>query len=190
MWSRIYAVRNMPHINSDLVITLGREGLEFADPAMRGHFTGGGERLKPLAGALLDALEAWITEGTPPPPSRFNGTRLDGNGDGIVEALTFPQAHGDTTSSFAFVDDPVQDILSGPRSEITAAQNPLLLSRWLGAQDALLTSPDSIVLGETACRRGRFRLSGTSYLRTRGGWLRASASGQIHGSTIRSHSPS
>ena len=93
-WSRIYAIRNMPHIDSDLVIALGRQGLEFADPAVRGHFTGGGERLKPLAGALLDALEAWITEGTPPPPSRFNGMRLDANGDGIVEALTFPQAHG------------------------------------------------------------------------------------------------
>ena len=69
-----------------------------------------------------------------------------------MDALTFPQANGQTTSLFAFVDDPAQDVLSGPRSSITAAQNPLLLSQWLGAQDALLTHPDSLVLTETACR--------------------------------------
>ena len=157
-WTRIYAVRNMPHIDSDLVIALGRQGLDFAAPAVQEHFTGGGERLKPVSGALLDALKAWITEGTPPPPSRFNGIRLDSNGDGTVDALTFPQANGQTTSSFAFVDDPAQDVLSGPRSSMTAAQNPLLLSQWLGAQDALLTHPDSLVLAETACRRGRFSM--------------------------------
>jgi hypothetical protein len=157
-WTRIYAVRNMPHIDSDLVIALSRQGLDFAAPAMQGHFTGGGERLKPVSGALLDALEAWITKGTPPPPSRFNGIRLDSNGDGTVDALTFPQANGQTTSLFAFVDDSAQDVLSGPRSSITAAQNPLLLTRWLGAQDALLTRPDSLVLAETACRRGRFSM--------------------------------
>jgi Alpha/beta hydrolase domain len=157
-WTRVYAIRNMPHIDSDLVIALGRQGLDFAAPAMREHFTGGGERLKPVSAALLDALEAWITEGTSPPPSRFNGIRLDANGDGTVDALTFPQASGQTTSSFAFVDDPAQDVLSGPRSSMTAAQNPLLLSQWLGAQDALLTHPDSLVLAETACRRGRFSM--------------------------------
>lgn len=157
-WTRIYAVRNMPHIDSDLTIALGRQGLDFAAPAMRGHFTGGGDRLKPLSGALLDALERWITEGTPPPPSRFNGARLDANGDGIVDALAFPQASGQTTSLFAFVDDPAQDVLSGPRSAMTAAQNPLPLSRWLGAQDALGVHPDSLVLAEAACRRGRFTL--------------------------------
>jgi hypothetical protein len=157
-WTRIYAVRNMPHIDSDLVIALGRRGLDFADPAVQGHFTGGGERLKPVSGALLDALEAWITKGTPPPPSRFNGIRLDSNGDGTVDAMTFPQANGQSTSLFGFVDDPAQDVLSGARSSITAAQNPLLLSRWLGAQDALLTPPDSLVLTETACRRGRFSM--------------------------------
>ena len=59
-WTRIYAVRNMPHIDSDLVIALGRQGLDFAAPAVQGHFTGGGERLKPVSGALLDALKAWI----------------------------------------------------------------------------------------------------------------------------------
>jgi hypothetical protein len=151
---RIYAIRNMPQVDADLVLAAGRMGLDYSDPALVEHARGGGERLKAVSGALLDALHRWITRGIPPPPSRFNGTRLDANGDGVVEALTFPQASGPPTSLYGFVDDPAEDTLTAPRTLMTAAQNPVPLARWLAVQDALAPYPDSVVLAETACRRG------------------------------------
>jgi hypothetical protein len=75
-FTRIYAIRNMPQVDADLVLGASRMGLEYAEPNIE-HAKGGGERLKGLSGALLDALERWITRGTPPPASRFNGVRLD-----------------------------------------------------------------------------------------------------------------
>ena len=143
----------MPQVDADLVLGAGRMGLEYAEPNIE-HAKGGGERLKGLSGALLDALERWITRGTPPPASRFNGVRLDANGDGVVEALTFPQASGPPTSLYGFVDDPAEDALTAPRTVMTVAANPLPVSRWLAAQDALAPTPDSVILAETACRRG------------------------------------
>jgi hypothetical protein len=156
--TRIYAVRNLSHIDSDFVLATGRNGLGLGSEAELEHRKGGGERLKGLSGALFDALERWITRGTPPPASRFNGTPVDADGNGIIDALTFPQKSGPATSLFGFVDDPAEDTLSGPRTAMTAAQNAAGLARWLAAQRALAPNPDSIVLGETACRRGGFAL--------------------------------
>ena len=152
-FTRVYAIRNMPQVDADLVLGASRMGLEYAEPNIE-HAKGGGERLKGLSGALLDALERWITKGTPPPASRFNGVRLDQNGDGIVDALTFPQASGPPTSLYGFVDNPAEDVLTAPRTLMTVAANPLPVSRWLAAQDALAPFPESVILAESACRRG------------------------------------
>ena len=109
VWTRIYAVRNMPHIDSDLVIALGRRGLDFAAPAAQGHFTGGGERLKP-AGRDAGCARSMDYRRHTSTALSVNGIRLDSNGDGTVDALTFPQSC-QATSLFAFVDDPAQDVL-------------------------------------------------------------------------------
>ena len=41
---------------------------------------------------------------------------------------------------------------------MTVVANPLAVSRWLAAQNALAPVPDSIILAETACRRGAVTL--------------------------------
>lgn len=157
-WTRIYAIRNMPHIDADLVLGVGKRGLDFTTPANRQNFIGGGDRLKPLMAALLDALKTWTTDGTPPPASVFNGIPVDADGNGVVEALAFPQAGGATTSRHGFVDDPASDVLSGPLSTMTSAENAVALARWTAARRALGGLPDSLVLPEVACRRGTFAL--------------------------------
>jgi hypothetical protein len=157
-WTRIYAVRNMPHIDADLVLDVGKRGLDFTTPQNRHNFLGGGDRLKPLMAALLDALKRWIRHGAPPPASVFNGVPIDANGDGDLEALAFPQAGGETTSRYGFVDDPAADMLSGPLTTMTSVQNTVALARWAAAQRALGVVPASVLLPEVACRRGTFAL--------------------------------
>lgn len=148
-WSRIYMARNVPHIDADLVLIINRHGPDFADlfGLPRSFYFGGGERLKPLSAALLDALKGWATLGNPPPVSIFNGEAV---GDG----LRFPQAGSASTSRIPYVDDPVLDQLLGPSFETQG--NAALVERWVAVRQALAAATGSIVLPETACRRGRF----------------------------------
>jgi hypothetical protein len=150
---RLYTVRNMPHIDSDLVLSGNRPGTEFADPAVPQYFTGGGERLKGLTGALLDALARWVTDGIAPPQSIFNGEFLTGP-DRIVFHRTSP-----STTLFPIVDDVSLDAhfgLPNPPASLTPAQR----TAWVNVRTALGAAVGSIVLTETACRRSGLHFLG------------------------------
>jgi hypothetical protein len=150
---RLYTVRNMPHIDSDFVLSAVRPGTDFTDPASPQYYLGGGERLKPLTGALLDALARWVKDGVPPPQSVFNGEFLTGP-DRIVFHRTSP-----STTLFPIVDDVSLDTHAGlpnPPAALTAAQR----TAWVNVRTALGATVGSIVLPETACRRGGLHFLG------------------------------
>src|SRR5688572_4488121 len=164
---RLYTVRNMPHIDSDLVLSAHRPGSEFADPLIPEYFAGGGERIKPLTGALLDALARWATAGVPPPHSLFNGEFFT-NPDRIVFHRTSP-----STTSFPLVDDVSVDThgLMPPAGPLTAAQR----TAWNNVRAELAATVESIVLPETACRRAGLHFLGTGPVGTKVTPLDASA---------------
>jgi len=164
---RLYTVRNMPHIDSDLVLSAHRPGSEFADPLIPEYFAGGGERIKPLTGALLDALARWATAGVPPPHSLFNGEFFT-NPDRIVFHRTSP-----STTSFPLLDDVSVDThgLMPPAGPLTAAQR----TAWNNVRAELAATVESIVLPETACRRAGLHFLGTGPVGTKVTPLDASA---------------
>jgi Alpha/beta hydrolase domain len=154
--ARIYMVRNVPHIDSDFV--RGEAcGIDCTPPAQQPFFRAGGDRWKPMAAALLDALRRWVVDGNPPPQSILSGAPLDLNGDGAVDSLRFPQSGSPSPGfslAFPYVDDPSLDQASGPPP--TSLQNNVTLSSlWVSVQQALSAQVDSVFLPETACRRGR-----------------------------------
>jgi hypothetical protein len=150
---RLYTVSNMPHIDSDFVLSAVRPGTNFTEPAIPQHYLGGGERLKPLTGALFDALARWVNDGVPPPPSLFNGEFLTGP-DRIVFHRTSP-----STTAFPLVDDVTLDThlgLAQPPAPLTPAQR----TAWVNVRTALGAAVGSIVLPETACRRSGLHFRG------------------------------
>jgi hypothetical protein len=151
---RLYSVRNMPHIDSDLVLSAQRPGNDFADPASPEYFKGGGERLKPLTGALLDSLARWVTDGIAPPHSIFNGEFMTG-----PDRIVFHRTSASTTA-FPLVDDVSLDTHVGlvpPAASLTLAQR----TAWVNVRNALGATVGSIVLPETACRRSGLHFLGT-----------------------------
>jgi hypothetical protein len=155
--ARLYMGRNLPHIDAGLVSTLITEGREFA--ALLGlpesFYGGAGEHLRPVAGALLDALQAWAERGTAPPASVFPGTALDADAIPGVETIRFARSAGDPALAFPYVDDPALDAIVAPPPTSTE-NNPLLAQTWLRVRTALGATTGSIVLPEAACRRGAF----------------------------------
>ncbi|HET9362495.1 MAG TPA: alpha/beta hydrolase domain-containing protein, partial [Vicinamibacterales bacterium] len=151
--ARLYTVRNMPHLDSDFVLSAARPGSGPTDPVNPEYLKGGGERLKPLTGALLDALARWATEGVPPPPSLFNGEFFTCP-DRIVFHRTSP-----STTAFPIVDDVSLDThvgLPNPPAPLTPAQR----TAWVNVRTALGAAVGSIVLPETACRRSGLHFLG------------------------------
>jgi hypothetical protein len=153
--ARLYMVRNLPHIDAGLVSTLISDGRDFA--AVLGlppsFYGGAGEHLRPVAGALLDALHAWAERGTAPPTSVFPGAALDEDAIPGVEKLAFARSSGVPALAFPYVDDPALDAIVAPPPTQTQ-NNPLLAQAWLRVRTALGATTGSIVLPETACRRG------------------------------------
>jgi hypothetical protein len=150
---RLYTVQDMPHIDSDFVLSAVRPGSDFTDPVNPQYYLGGGERLKPLTAALLDALARWVAGGVPPPPSVFNGEFLTGP-DRIEFHRTSP-----STTSFPLVDDVSLDTHVGlpqPPAPLTAAQR----TASVNVRTALGAAVGSIVLPETACRRSGLHFLG------------------------------
>ncbi len=150
---RLYTVSNMPHIDSDFVLSAVRPGSDFTDPASPQYYLGGGDRLKPLTGALLDALARWVSDGIPPPPSLFNGEFKTGP-DRIEFHRTSP-----STTAFPLVDDVSLDThvgLPNPPAPLTPAQR----TAWVNVRNALGAAVGSIALPETACRRGGIHFLG------------------------------
>ena len=150
---RLYTVSNMPHIDSDFVLSAVRPGSDFTDPASPQYHRGGGDRLKPLTGALLDALARWVSDGISPPPSLFNGEFMTGP-DRIEFHRTSP-----STTAFPLVDDVSLDTHLGlpqPPAPLTPAQR----TAWVNVRNALGAAVGSIVLPETACRRSGLHFLG------------------------------
>jgi hypothetical protein len=155
--NRMYMVRNVPHIDADLVSTINTHGTDFAGvlrlpPAF---YAGGGERLKPVTAALLDALLAWTRHGIPPPTSIFNGSALDTDAVPGVDTVTFARTNSPDALAFPYVDDPALDAILAP-PPVSTQNNVPLATRWDRVRHALGARTGSIVLPETACRRGGF----------------------------------
>jgi hypothetical protein len=168
--NRIYTVRNVPHIDADLVSTINTHGTDFAGvlglpPAF---YAGGGERLKPVTAALLDALTAWTRHGIPPPTSIFNGSALDTDAVPGVDTVAFDRTNGPDALAFPYVDDPTLDMILAP-PPVSTQNNVPLAARWDRVRHALGARTGSIVLPETACRRGGFTFIGQGPV---GAWLR------------------
>lgn len=155
--ARLYMVRNLPHIDRGLVSTLITEGRDFAGllSLPEPFYGGAGEHLRPLSGALLDALHTWVGRGTPPPVSVFPGTARNDDTLPGVDTLAFAHSTGAEALAFPYVDDPGLDLIVAPPSTSTQG-NPALAEAWLRVRNALGATTGSIVLPETACRRGAF----------------------------------
>ncbi len=155
--SRLYTVRNIPHSTADGVLSLNREGTDYTNPERPEYFKGGGERLRPVTAALLDALANWTMRGIPPPPSIFNGEVLTAP-DRIEFHRTGPPA-----TSFPYVDDERVDSYDQPPPIVPG---PELRTAWSNVRAALGGVVGSIVLPETACRRGAFHFFGAGPIGT------------------------
>jgi hypothetical protein len=153
--TRLYMARNVPHVDADLVSTLVTQGRAFAGVLglPEAYYGGAGERLKPLSAALLDAVRAWATAGTPPPVSVFNGVAEDRDGLPGLDTLAFPRSAGPPSLAFPYVDDPSLDAIAFPPPTPTE-HNPALAEAWERVRGALGAATRSVLLAETACRRG------------------------------------
>jgi hypothetical protein len=156
---RLYQIRNLPHNfaevvnwtpNIDALIRSLGAPVPSAD----------GDLMKPFMAAVIENMAAWLKYGTPPPPSRFDGTPVDNNNDGMVDAISFPQANGQSTQLWPFVDDPAIDTFLG---EQIPTDIPNLTPRYLEVLAALKPEP-ALALPRTACRLGGFVLEADARL--------------------------
>ena len=155
--TRIYMVRNVPHVDADLVATITTRGRELA-PLLglpEAFYSGRGERLKPVSAALLDALRAWIRRGIPPPGSAFAGEAVDTDHVPGVDTVTFAASNGQVSLAFPYVDDPALDAIVAPPPASTRLDTPLA-EAWARVRSALGARIEPLILPEVACRRGRF----------------------------------
>jgi len=151
--ARVYSLRNVPLLDADWNLGLTREDIDWANAvlptpgpnALTPYYLGSGERLRPLMGALLDSLAEWGTDGIAPPPSLFNGAVKTG-----PDRIEF-QRSGAPSTVFPYVDDPTRD--SYLDLSVTPP-NAMLRTAWATVRTSLGAPVGSIVLPETACRRG------------------------------------
>ena len=124
------------------------------------YYSGGGERLKPLTSAFLDALANWSLGEIAPPRSLFNG-EVKTNPARIEFYRTSPPA-----TSLPYVDDESLDTYIQPPPVVPSAAQR---TAWTNARTALDGVIGSIVLPETACRRGSLNFFGSGPV---GAWFR------------------
>jgi len=143
--ARFYTVRNVPGLNTDFTLSMRRETVNWSGPAFPGFYRGGGEELKPLTAALLDALAKWATQGVAPPASVFNGEVK-----ALPDRIEFYRSSAPSTV-VPYVDDLSLDgfVIAPP-----VTPNANMRSRWTTVRTALGGVLGSVVLPETACRRG------------------------------------
>jgi len=151
--TRLYSIRSNPILNADFSLRMLRDDVVWTEappslPALPAeYFLGTGEQIKPVIAALLDHLARWVTEGTPPPLSRFNGDVRT-----APDRVEFYRT-GLSSLSFPYVDDPTIDVFDQLTSTVpNAAQR----AAWASTRGKLGAIVGSIVLPETACRRGGF----------------------------------
>lgn len=156
---RVYQFGSLPHNFAELVESTpngNRLAIELGFPPRHAD----SDRMAPVVAAAIDNLRRWIAEGVEPPPSRINGTALDTDGNGIVDAIEFAQAAGGATSLFPFAEDPAIDSILSEQFEFTAAAGfPGNTRRYAEVLAALDPVPGSILLPYVRCRVGGFKLA-------------------------------
>ena len=110
--------------------------------------------MKPVVAAVIENMTELLKHGTAPPQSRIDGQGIDHNGDNIPDAISFPQASGQSTELWPFVDDPAIDTFLGEQIPTSV---PGLTARYLEVLAALHHEP-GLVLPGTSCRLGGFVL--------------------------------
>lgn len=146
--ARLYMVRNMPHLDADFVWSLRRDGTIFGNSD---YFNGGGDGLKPLTGAMLDALARWARDDVAPPVSVFNGEVKTG-----PDRIEFHRTSAPATA-YPYVDDETLDTFVQPPPVVpTAAQR----IAWTNVRNALDARLGSLVMPETSCRRASHHFTG------------------------------
>ena len=116
--------------------------------------------MQPVLAAVLENMAELLKRSTPPPRSRIDGKGVDNDGNGIPDAISFPQANGLTTQFWPFVDDPAIDTFL---DEQIPTNVPGLTPRYLEVLTAL-DHEAGLVLPQTSCRLGGFRLSADARL--------------------------
>jgi len=155
----LYQVRNLTHNFAEIVestpninrLLLEQFGVESnAD----------GDRMQPVLAAMLENMAELLKYGTPPPRSRIDGQGVDNDGNGTPDAISFPQANGQATQFWPFVDDPAIDTFL---DEQIPTSVPGLTARYLEVL-AALNHEAGLMLPQTSCRLGGFRLSADARL--------------------------
>jgi len=155
----LYQIRNLPHNfaeinnwtpNTDALL----ESFGFPTPSADG------DRMKPVVAAAIENMAELLKHGTPPPLSRIDGQGIDTDGDGSTDAISFPQANGQSTQLWPFADDPAIDTIL---SEQIPTSVPGLPARYLEVLAALRHEP-ALALPKTACRTGGFILEADARL--------------------------
>ena len=127
---RLYTVSNMPHIDSDFVLSAVRPGSDFTDPARPRSLPGRRRSAQAADRRAARCAGAVGTRRIPPPPSLFNGDFLTGP-DRIEFHRTSP-----STTLFPLVDDVSLDThvgLPNPAAPLTPAQR----TAWVNVRNAL-----------------------------------------------------
>ncbi len=159
---RIYHLANMPHAFAEIVESAPNQ-VRFIEDLLGIHIGREGDRMAPVVAAALDGLLAWVMNGVAPPPSRIAGLPADTDGDGIPDAIRFPQQGGGTTSLFPYVEDPAIDVTFAQQFELSAAAGGLV-DRYARVLAEHQHVQGSLVLPYQSCRLGGYELGATATL--------------------------
>jgi hypothetical protein len=155
----LYQIRNLPHNFSE--INDWTPNIDALIESLGGPVpSADGDRMKPVLAAVIENMADLLKSGKAPPRSRFDGQGVDNNNDGLPDAISFPQADGQSTQLWPFVDDPAIDTFLG---EQIPTDIPNLTPRYLEVLAALAPQP-ALALPRTACRFGGYVLSADARL--------------------------
>ena len=149
----IYQIRNLPHNFAEIVESTPNINL-FLLEQFGVESNADGDRMQPVVAAVIENMAELLERHTAPPRSRIDGQGVDHNGDHIPDAIRFPQANGQSTELWPFVDDPAIDSFLGDQIPTSV---PGLTPRYLEVLAALHHEP-GLVLPGTSCRLGGFVL--------------------------------
>jgi hypothetical protein len=156
----IYQVRNLPHNFAEIVESTPNIN-RFVFEQFGEERNADGDRMKAVVAAIIENMARLLEHHTPPPQSRIDGRGADTNGDGMPDAISFPQAGGQSTQLWPFVDDPAIDTFLA--EQISTSNDTALIARYLEVLTALDHEP-GLVLPKTSCRLGGFLLGIDAHL--------------------------
>jgi hypothetical protein len=155
---RTYQVRDLPHSWAEIVESTPNLDAFLAD-LFGVVIHADGDRMQPVAGAVIEAAVALLKRGVPPPRSRIDGVGVDTDAVPGPDAVGFAQASGPPTILVPSVYDPVLDVYDGYQDEFSVAGGfPNAVPRYLEILGVLDHGP-ALSLPKVACRLGGFRVS-------------------------------